>query len=110
MKRINILIVFALSTYWTNAQEQRKSEALRINRSEYFKSEAKEAEAIALSYLQARRELYGLSDSFRLNYDFHKIKKMNRIIKNLDNPKNLMKILVQTKKKRKINFLKIRYC
>jgi len=39
----------------------KETKALRINRNEYFKSEAKEAEAIAFSFLQAKHEIYGLS-------------------------------------------------
>ena len=39
----------------------KETKALRINRNEYFKSEAKEAEAIAFSFLQAKHEVYGLS-------------------------------------------------
>jgi len=82
MKKVNrsILIVFALSIHLANAQkpeetakfeklnlkplvsvmdEQRGrvdegSRALRMNRNESFKSDAKDASGIALSFLQAR--------------------------------------------------------
>ena len=46
-----------------------------------------------------------------LNHDFHKIKKINKINNaenNLENPKNLIKILVQDKNNNKINFTKMR--
>ena len=39
----------------------KSSNVLRINRNEYFKSEAKEADSIALSYLQKKSGTYGLS-------------------------------------------------
>jgi Zn-dependent metalloprotease len=40
-----------------------ETKVLRDNRNESFKSESKEANEVALSFLQARRELYGLSDN-----------------------------------------------
>ena len=39
----------------------KETKALRINRNEYFKSDAKEASEIALFYLQAKRDVYGLN-------------------------------------------------
>ena len=85
MKRIVVLILCALSINLINAQVPKDSvvklnlksiesvvdnqgrkvdsetQALRINRNEYFKSEAKEADSIALSYLQKKSGTYGLS-------------------------------------------------
>jgi hypothetical protein len=37
-----------------------ETKVLRVNRNEYFKSEEKEADKIALSYLQAKHDVYGL--------------------------------------------------
>jgi len=89
MKKILSLILFALSIALVNAQNPRETlvfeklnlksiesvideqlgkvdketGALRVKRNEYFKSEANEAGEIALSYLQAKRGLYKLSDN-----------------------------------------------
>ena len=38
--------------------------ALRVKRNEYFKSEVEDAAEIAFSYLQAKRDLYKLSNNF----------------------------------------------
>ena len=89
MKKIAILTLFAFSISFVYAQKSeettmleklnlkpiesvfdkqsgkidKETKALRINRNEYFTSEAKEADAIALSYLQAKRDVYGLSSN-----------------------------------------------
>ena len=80
MKRTICLILVLLSITFVNAQKFEDSlrfeklnlkpiesgtekEVLRINRNEYFKSEAKGADTIALSYLQAKRNIYGLSSN-----------------------------------------------
>jgi len=39
---------------------------LRVNNHEYFKSETKEIDSIALSYLQAKREVYDYHDFFHI--------------------------------------------
>ena len=70
MKRIGILTLFAFSVL-VNAQEVTERLNLkqidkRINRNEQFKSEVKEADAIAMSYLQAKREVYGLNSDFKI--------------------------------------------
>ena len=90
MKRVIISILFAIAISFVNAQKSEESvmlekfnlksiesvfneqgekidketQVLRINRNEYFKSEAKEeVNEIALSFLQEKREVYGLSDN-----------------------------------------------
>ena len=86
MKKIVILILFVLSINLMNGQKSeeatmleklnlksiefvmdektgkrdKETNALRVNLNESFKSEAKEANAIALFYLQEKREVYGL--------------------------------------------------
>ncbi|MDR0363634.1 MAG: hypothetical protein LBH92_01210, partial [Bacteroidales bacterium] len=87
MKRIVILILFALSSSFVNAQKSEEStqlerlnlkpigivsdghgrkidvesKALRFNRNEYFKSETLDANITALSFLQEKQDVYGLS-------------------------------------------------
>ena len=89
MKRITILILLALSISFVNAQKSeetmmleklnlkpiefvineqtgkrdKETNALRVNWNESFKSEAKEANATALFYLQEKREVYGLNSN-----------------------------------------------
>jgi Zn-dependent metalloprotease len=41
----------------------KETNALRINRNEYYKSDSKEADEIALSYLNDNRDIYGLSNN-----------------------------------------------
>jgi hypothetical protein len=86
MKKFTIFsVLFALSITLVNAQTQKieklnlksiesvvdsqgrkidnETQALRVNRNEYFKSKAKGADSIALSYLQARQGMYGLDSN-----------------------------------------------
>ena len=90
MKKIIVFILFALSISFGNAQKSvetimleklnlkpiesvvdeqigkvdNETRALRVNRNEYFKSETlEETNAIALFYLQEKRNLYGLSSN-----------------------------------------------
>jgi len=50
----------------TGRQIDKESGALRVNNHEYFKSETKEIDSIALSYLQAKREVYDYHDFFHI--------------------------------------------
>jgi len=87
MKKVIVLILFAFSISFVNAQKpeettaleklnlkpvesvfdeqagkiDRETRALRVNRNEHFKSEVNEASEIALSYLKEKRDTYGLS-------------------------------------------------
>jgi len=89
MKKIIIFILLALSITFVNAQRSKESSnlekfnlkpietifdnqlgkidketnALRINRNQHFKSESKEASEIAWSYLQAKQDVYGISNT-----------------------------------------------
>ena len=78
MKKIVSLILLVLSISFVYAQKSeeavmferlnlksidKSTNVLRVNRSENFQSEAKEADAIALFYLQAKRDVYGLSNN-----------------------------------------------
>jgi len=89
MKKSVIFILFVLSINLIHAQKPRESsqfeklnlkpvetvadgqggkidketKALRVNQNEYFESNTKEADAVALSYLHANREVYGLSSN-----------------------------------------------
>jgi len=89
MKKIVALILFAFSISFVNAQKpeetirlekfnlkpiesvfdeqagkiDRETRALRVNLNEYLKSEVNEASEIALSYLQRKRDTYGLSNN-----------------------------------------------
>ena len=89
MKKIAILILFVLSINLMNAQKSeeatmleklnlkpiefvmdelsgkrdKETNALRVQWNESFKSEAKEANTVALFYLQEKREVYGLSSN-----------------------------------------------
>ena len=89
MKRTVSFILLALSITFVNAQRPRESsnlekfnlkpiesvfddqgkkvdketKALRVNRNQHFKSEAKEASEVAWAYLQTEREVYGISNT-----------------------------------------------
>ena len=89
MKKAVVLILFIFSISFVNAQNTRESSmlerlnlkpiefivdeqrgkmdketgALRVNWDDHFESEAKEANAIALFYLQEKREVYGLNSN-----------------------------------------------
>jgi len=77
MKKIVIFVLFVLSITLANAQKteepvrieklnlkliDKETKALRINRNEYFKSDSNDAREIVLSYLQAKKDVYGLSN------------------------------------------------
>ena len=90
MRKTLPLILFALSITLINAQNptealmlkkfnlkpiesvideqlgkiDKETGALRVKRNEYFTSEAKEASEIAFSYLQAKQDLYKLSNNY----------------------------------------------
>ena len=93
MKKSGILIALSLSITLVNAKKPNESlmleklnlkpietvfddqmgkidketQALRVQRNEYFKSEIKEASEIVLSYLQARRDVFGITlDNIKL--------------------------------------------
>ena len=102
MKKTVFLILFAFAVSFTNAQKSeetimleklnlksietvfdeqtgkidKETKALRVNLNEHFKSEAKEVNEIALSYLQGKGDVYGLSS------DLNDIK----IVKTMESP------------------------